>query len=70
MFFDRRLQKEEVCVTFAYGPIFGKGTVDGIFGASSETTERLIGSLPPGVAVGDIKPDSPWPLGEPTPTPR
>jgi CheY-like chemotaxis protein len=128
MFFDRRLPKEEVYVTFSYGPIFGNGTVDGIFGACSETTEQLIGArrlatlrklgveageartgrqacaaaaavladnpndvpfaaiyivnrrsasaelsaltslpdvlaaLPPRVSVGDINPDSPWPL--------
>ena len=44
MFLDRRMPKEEVYVTFSYGPIFGNGTIDGIFGACSETTERLIGA--------------------------
>src|SRR5689334_21066666 len=44
-FFARRLPREEVYVTFSYGPILGDDgrTVEGVFCACTETTERVVG---------------------------
>src|SRR4051812_558735 len=44
-FFSRRLPREEVYVTFSYGPIRSTDgtTVDGIFCACAETTGRVVG---------------------------
>ena len=45
MFFDRELTQEEVYVTFSFSPVFGdEGTVDGMFCACTETTEKIVGS--------------------------
>jgi signal transduction histidine kinase len=45
MVFDRHVPREEVYVTFSFSPILGAdGTVDGLFCACTETTEKLIGS--------------------------
>ncbi|MEX0805485.1 MAG: response regulator [Candidatus Binatia bacterium] len=45
MFFDRKLPKEEVYVTFSFSPVFGESNkVDGMFCACTETTEKLIGN--------------------------
>ncbi|MBV8398625.1 MAG: response regulator [Acetobacteraceae bacterium] len=45
MFFARRLPREEVYVTFSYSPILGDDgrTVEGVFCACTETTERVLG---------------------------
>src|SRR5436190_15563892 len=45
MFFARRLPHEEVYVTFGYSPILGDDgrTVEGVFCACTETTERIVG---------------------------
>ena len=45
MFFARRLPREEVYVTFSYGPILGDDgrTVEGVFCACAETTGRVLG---------------------------
>jgi len=44
-FFARRLPREEVYVTFSYGPILGDDgrTVEGVFCVCTETTERVVG---------------------------
>jgi signal transduction histidine kinase/DNA-binding response OmpR family regulator len=45
MFFDRALPREEVYITFSFSPILGpEGTVDGLFCASNESTEKLVGA--------------------------
>lgn len=45
MFFDRALPQEEVYVTFSFSPIFNEnGTVDGLFCACTESTEKIIGN--------------------------
>ncbi|WP_279608947.1 ATP-binding protein [Burkholderia gladioli] len=43
-FFDRALPREEVYVTFTYGPIFSEDErrVDGIFVPCTETTEKIV----------------------------
>ncbi|MGS1033621.1 ATP-binding protein [Burkholderia glumae] len=45
-FFDRALPREEVYVTFTYGPIFAEDgrTVEGIFCPCTETTEKIVGA--------------------------
>src|SRR3954451_3691847 len=45
MFFARRLPREEVYVTFSYGPILGDDgrAVEGVFCACAETTGRVLG---------------------------
>jgi hypothetical protein len=45
MFFARRLPHEEVYLTFGYSPILGDDgrTVEGVFCACTETTERIVG---------------------------
>jgi len=44
MFFDRERSQEEVYVTFSFSPIFGdRQAVEGIFCASTETTEKIVG---------------------------
>src|SRR5262245_5718711 len=45
MFFARRLPREEVYVSFSYGPILGDvgSTVVGVFCACLETTEKVVG---------------------------
>jgi PAS domain S-box-containing protein len=45
MFFARRLPREEVYVTFSYGPLLDVDgrTVEGVFCACTETTERVVG---------------------------
>ena len=46
MFFARHLPREEVYVTFSYSPIFSAdgSTVDGVFCACIETTEKVVGA--------------------------
>ncbi len=45
MFFDRQLAQEETYVTFSFSPVFGEGgSVDGIFCACTETTEKVVGN--------------------------
>src|SRR3954465_3444909 len=60
MFFARRLPREEVYVTFSYGPILGDDgrAVEGVFCACAETTGRVLGErrLPPLLALGLL----PW----------
>ena len=45
LFFSRRLPREEVYFTVSYSPIFGEDgrTVEGVFCACTETTDRVIG---------------------------
>ena len=45
MFFSRRLPREEVYVTFGYSAILGDDgrTVEGVFCACTETTEKIVG---------------------------
>jgi PAS domain S-box-containing protein len=45
MFFARRLPREEVYVTFSYSPILAEDgrTIEGVFCACMETTERVVG---------------------------
>jgi hypothetical protein len=45
MFFARRLQREEVYVTFGYSPILAQdgATIEGVFCACTETTTKVIG---------------------------
>src|SRR5262245_14259012 len=45
-FFARRLPREEVYVTFTYGPILSAdgGAVEGIFCPCTETTEKIVGA--------------------------
>ncbi|MFS4459152.1 ATP-binding protein [Bdellovibrio sp. HCB2-146] len=45
MFFDRKITQEEVYMTFSFSPIYGaSGQADGIFCASTETTEKILGN--------------------------
>jgi hypothetical protein len=46
MFFARHLPREEVYVTFSYSPIFSAdgSTVDGVFCACIEATEKVVGA--------------------------
>ncbi|HEY7285319.1 MAG TPA: ATP-binding protein, partial [Vicinamibacterales bacterium] len=45
MFFDRELAQEEVYVTFSFSPVFGdQQTVDGMFCACTETTDKIVGN--------------------------
>lgn len=46
MFFARRVPREEVCVTFSYSAIFSAdaSTVDAVFCACIETTEKVVGA--------------------------
>jgi signal transduction histidine kinase len=45
MFYARHLSREEVYATFGYSPILGDNgrTIEGVFCACTETTERIIG---------------------------
>jgi hypothetical protein len=45
-FFARKLPREEVYVTFNYGPILSADgrTVEGVFCPCAETTEKIVGS--------------------------
>ena len=46
LFFDRKVRREEVYITWTYAPILAADgqTVDGIFCPCFETTERVIGA--------------------------
>jgi PAS domain S-box-containing protein len=45
VFLDRELAQQETYVSFSFSPVFGEsGSVDGIFCASSETTEKVVGN--------------------------
>jgi len=45
MFFDRELAQEEVYVTFSFSPVFSdQQTVDGMFCACTETTDKIVGN--------------------------
>jgi PAS domain S-box-containing protein len=46
MYFNRRLPKEEVYITYTYAPILAPDgqTVDGIFNPATETTEKVVGA--------------------------
>jgi PAS domain S-box-containing protein len=46
LFFDRKLRREEVFVSFSYSPILGANghTVDGVFCACQEHTESVVGA--------------------------
>ena len=44
MFYARAVPNEEVYVTFSLSPVYSAGTVDGIFCACTESTEKILGS--------------------------
>ncbi len=48
-YFDRHLPREEVYVTFTYGPILAADgvTVQGVFCPCTETTEKIVSARPP-----------------------
>ena len=45
MFVDRAVEREEVYATFSFSPVLGsQGQVDGLFCASLDTTEKVVGN--------------------------